>query len=108
MIDRLKPMWGVTMKQTTRIFDDEDGQSVRIPDNFRFASKEVWIRRDEVTGDVILRPRPSWDQILAKLDAADIPADFLSPEERNQGLPRERPGLFEDWIEDPAEDTSVE
>ena len=95
------------MKQTTMVFDDEQGQAVRIPDGFHFDSKEVWIRRDESTGEVILTPRPSWEQIFAGLDAADIPDDFLSPEERNQGLPQERPELFEDWIEDPPSDPSV-
>ena len=95
------------IKQSTAIFDDGEGQAVRIPEEFKFNSKEVWIRRDESTGEVILTPRPSWQQVFAILDALDVPDDFLSPEERNQGLPQERPELFDDWIEDPPPDPSV-
>jgi antitoxin VapB len=95
------------MKQSTTIFDDGQGQAVRIPDDFKFEAKDVWIRRDERTGEVILTPRLSWDQIFAGLDAADIPDDFLTPEDRNQGPSQERPELFADWIEDPSTDTSV-
>jgi antitoxin VapB len=95
------------MKQSTTIFDDGQGQAVRIPDDFKFDAKEVWIRRDERTGEVILIPRISWDQIFARLDTADIPNDFLTPEDRNQGPSQERPELFEDWIEYPPTDPSV-
>jgi hypothetical protein len=55
----------------------------------------------------IFASRPSWKDILDQIDPADIPDDFLSPEERNQELPQERPELFEDWIEDPPPDPSV-
>ena len=65
----------------------------RNPVEFRFNSKEVFIHRDEKTGDVILSSRPSWKEILAQIDPADIPEDFLSPEERNQQPPRDPPGL---------------
>jgi antitoxin VapB len=95
------------MKQTTAIFDDEQGQAVIIPNEFHFDSKEVWIRRDERTGEVILTPRLSWDQVFAGLDAAGVPDDFLTPEDRNQGPSQERPELFEDWIDDQPTDPSV-
>lgn len=81
------------MKQTAKVFMTGRSQAVRLPAEFRFNSKEVFIRRDERTGEVILSPRLSWDEIFAELDAADIPEDFLSPEERNQGLPQEREEL---------------
>jgi hypothetical protein len=48
----------------------------------------------------------SWKEIFAGLDAANIPPDFLSPEERDQGPPQERPDLWED--NDPPSATSVE
>jgi antitoxin VapB len=79
--------------QTAKVFMTGRSQAVRIPSEFRFSSKEVFIRRDEKSGDVILSARPSWKDILARIDAADIPEDFLSPEERNQQPPREPRGF---------------
>jgi hypothetical protein len=49
------------------------------------------------------RKKISWAEIFAKLDAAGVPEDFLSPEERNQGFPQEREGLFDDWPDDPPD-----
>jgi hypothetical protein len=34
------------MKQSTAIFEDEQGQAVRIPDEVKFDSKEVFIFED--------------------------------------------------------------
>ncbi len=79
-----------TAKQTAKVFMTGRSQAVRIPAEFRFKSKEVFIRRDEKTGEVILSPRLSWKEIFAGLDAASVPDDFLSPEERDQGPPQER------------------
>ena len=85
---------GVSMLRTAKVFMTGRSQAVRLPVEFRFEGKEVYIRRDERTGDVILSPRPgSWGEIFAKLDALEIPEDFLSPEERNQGEAQEREEL---------------
>jgi len=81
------------MKQTAKVFMTGRSQAVRIPVEFRFNSKEVFIHRDEKTGDVILSSRPSWKEILAQIDPADVPEDFLSPEERNQQSPRDPSGF---------------
>lgn len=80
-------------KQTAKVFMTGRSQAVRLPAEFRFDSKEVFIRKDERTGEVILSPRLSWDEIFALLDAAGVPDDFLTPEDRNQGPPQER-----DWF----------
>ena len=82
-----------TTKQTAKVFMTGRSQAVRIPAEFRFKSKEVFIRRDDKTGEVILSPRLSWKEIFAGLDAAGVPDDFLSPEERDQGPPQEREEL---------------
>jgi antitoxin VapB len=80
--------------QTAKVFMTGRSQAVRIPAEFRFSSKEVYIRRDDKTGDVILSRKPAnWDELFAKLDAAGIPDDFLTPEDRNQGPPQEREEL---------------
>jgi antitoxin VapB len=72
-----------------KVFSTGRSQAVRIPVEFRFATREVYIRRDAGTGDVILSQAPgSWDDIFAALDAAGVPDDFLA--DRAQGLPQER------------------
>ena len=83
----------VRAKQTAKVFMTGRSQAVRLPAEYRFNSKEVFIRRDEKTGEVILSPRLSWKEIFAGLDSADVPEDFLSPEDRNQGLPQVRDEL---------------
>jgi antitoxin VapB len=81
---------GAAMRQTAKIFKTGRSQAVRIPAEFRFDGKEVFIRRDEKTGDIILSRRPTWKEIFAMLDSIDVPEEFLSPQQRNQRPPRER------------------
>jgi antitoxin VapB len=79
------------VKQTAKVFMTGRSQAVRIPAEFRFDGKEVFIRRDERTGEVILSRKPvDWDELFARLDAAGVPDDFLTPEDRNQGPSQER------------------
>jgi antitoxin VapB len=69
-------------------------QAVRIPAQFRFSSNEVYIRRDARNGDIILSQSPgSLQEIFAALDQLGVPDDFLSPSERAQTPPQERPEL---------------
>jgi antitoxin VapB len=73
------------MAQTAKIFTNGRSQAVRLPAAYRFDTKEVFIRQDAETGDVILSRRPAtWDGFLAALEGMDAPADFLSAKERNQ------------------------
>ena len=71
------------MHQTAKIFTTGRSQAVRLPRAFRFDATEVFIRHDPVTGDVILSRRPDdWTGFFAAADNAQVPDDFLSPEER--------------------------
>ena len=48
--------------------------------------KEVFIRQDSETGDVILSRKPAtWDDFFVALKSANVSADFLNEKERNQG-----------------------
>lgn len=88
------------MGQTAKLFRNGKSQAVRLPMSFRFEGSEVCIRRDEETGDVILSRKPeSLEPFFefARSLKADIPADFLAPEER-QTLPQDR-DPFEGWDE---------
>lgn len=58
-------------KKTVKLFKNGRSQAVRLPAEFRFEGKEVFIRRDEKTGDVILSRRPeSWEEFLRLRDEA--------------------------------------
>ena len=73
------------MTQTAKIFINGRSQAVRLPAAYRFDTKEVFIRQDAETGDVILSRRPTtWDGFFAALEGVDVPTDFLSARERNQ------------------------
>ena len=88
------------MGQTAKLFKNGKSQAVRLPMSYRFEGSEVCIRRDEATGDVILSRKPeSLKQFFdfARSLKADIPADFLGPEERRTA-PQDR-DPFEGWDE---------
>jgi len=73
------------MAHRAKIFDNGRSQAVRLPKEYRFECSEVYIRRDEATGDIVLSRRPdSWVDFFA-IDTKDIPADFMSEADRNQG-----------------------
>lgn len=66
--------------QTAKLFTNGRSQAVRLPAEFRFEGSEVFIRRDPLTGDVILSSRSgwtSWDEFLAQRDLDAVPVDFL-------------------------------
>ena len=89
---------GVIMSQVAKLFINGRSQAVRLPVAYRFDAKEVFIRQDPETGDVILSRRPTtWDGFFAALKSAEVPADFLSEKERNQGTQNRDP--FEGWRE---------
>lgn len=80
--------------EKARVFMSGRSQAVRIPAQFRFASDEVYIRRDAKNGDVILSQSPgTLQEIFAALDQLGVPDDFLSPSDRDQTPPQERPEL---------------
>jgi antitoxin VapB len=74
------------MGQTAKIFMNGRSQAVRLPAEFRFEEREVFIRRDPSTGDLILSRKPdSWDDFFLAPKDTEIPKDFLSPQDRKQG-----------------------
>jgi antitoxin VapB len=80
------------MQQTARVFKAGNSQAVRLPKNMRFDVKDVFIWRDQKTGDIILSARPeNLDYVFALLKKAEVPADFLSPQQRAQGFAERNP-----------------
>jgi len=79
------------VRQKAKIFTNGRSQAVRLPAEFRFNTREVYVRRDPRTGDVILSRKPAdWKAIFAELDRAQIPADFMEESDRDRSLPQER------------------
>ncbi len=63
--------------QTAKLFMNGRSQAVRLPANYRFSCDEVFIRRDEKTGDIIISKKPnSWSEFFDL--SADVPQDFMS------------------------------
>jgi len=81
------------LSQTAKLITNGRSQAVRLPVSYLFDTKEVYIRHDPETGDVILSRKPTtWDEFFASLKDAGIPDDFLGVQERNQDI-RERDSL---------------
>ena len=77
--------------EKAKVFMTGRSQAVRIPSAFRFAGKEVYIRRDPRNGDVILSQAPTnLADVFAALDLLGVPDDFLSPSDRAQPPLQER------------------
>ena len=73
-------------------------QAVRLPAAFRFKGSEVSIRRDPVTGDVILSDKPAgWGDFFENLLANAEANEFLDADERLTPPTGKDP--FEGWTE---------
>lgn len=84
--------------RTAKLFMTGRSQAVRLPVEFRFEGSEVFIRRDQKTGDIILSRKPaSWDGLFALYDKEGVPADFMGPADREQDETPRDP--FEGWRE---------
>ena len=77
------------MPRTAKLFLNGRSQAVRLPAEFRFAGKEVFIRQDKTTGDVILSRRPeSWDSFFKLRQEANVPDEFMA--DRKDEAPQKR------------------
>ena len=77
------------MPRIAKLFRNGRSQAVRLPADLRFEGSQVYIRRDEVTGDVILSRRPeSWQDFFVLTKSGAVPKDFLS--DRKDAPPQKR------------------
>ena len=77
------------MPDTAKLFRNGRSQAVRLPAEYRFEGSEVYVRRDPVTGDVILSRRPeSWGDFFELMKTVDVPEDFLAA--RKDSPPQKR------------------
>lgn len=82
-----------------KLFKNGASQAVRLPAEFRFEGEEVYVTRDDTTGDVVLSNRPgakTWNEFFELLHTIDVPADFMAERPLNV-LPQEH-GIFDDTL----------
>lgn len=80
------------MSKTAKLFRNGRSQAVRLPAEYRFEGSEVFVRRDDTTGDIILSRRPeSWDDFFEMMKSVEVPREFLA--DRGDALPQRRDDL---------------
>lgn len=85
-----------------KLFRCGASQAVRLPKEFRFEGKEVFISRDDSTGNVVLSTRPgakAWGAFFELLRIVDAPSDFMA--ERPLNVASSERGVFDDEAASP-------
>ena len=78
------------MAHIAKLFKNGRSQAVRLPAEFRFDETEVYIRRDPMTGDVVISRRPGdWSEFFELIKRLDVPDDFMT--DRRDAPPQVRP-----------------
>jgi antitoxin VapB len=91
--------------KTASLFMNGRSQAVRLPAEFRFASKQVFIFRDKRTGNVVLSDKPPltpWQEFMdLRATLGPVPEDFLQTRqpESTRGSSSETRNPFEGWKE---------
>lgn len=91
------------MLATAKVFITGNSQAIRLPKAFRVNAREVWITKNEVTGEITLKPKDD-DQrkrnlalLFRMIEENPLPDDFLSESTRHNKRPA---NPFEDWPDD--------
>lgn len=91
--------------RVAKLFMNGGSQAVRLPAEFRFEGDEVYVRRDERTGDVVLSSSPrvkSWEELFERMGYLEKDAeDFMR--ERPLNVILEDRSLFDEDGEDSLE-----
>jgi antitoxin VapB len=90
------------MLDTAKVFTSGNSQAVRLPKAFRVDTTEMWISKNEATGEITLKPKGGTaraqrlDELFKLLRENAFTEDFIP--ERND---RESPNPLEEWAEQP-------
>jgi antitoxin VapB len=88
------------LAKTAKLFINGGSQAVRLPAEFRFEGlREVHIRRDSITGEVILSPKrgvDTWSDFFALREQANVPPNFMAEQ-----LPASDPPQLHGSLEKP-------
>jgi len=89
------------MFATAKVFTTGNSQAVRLPKAFRVDAAEMWITKNDVTGEITLKPKENEEQrkhnlekLFKMIAAAPLPDDFLS-EATRRNEPARNP--FAEW-----------
>ena len=89
------------MLATAKVFTNGHSQAIRLPKAFRVDVDEMWSARNEVTGEISLKPKDTetlrkrrLDALMAAIADNPLPDEFLSDASR-QNNPPQNP--FADW-----------
>ena len=88
---------------TAKVFTTGNSQAVRLPKAFRLDTKEVWISKNDVTGEITLKPKDedqrqkNLKELFRLIAENPLPDDFLSESTRRNELSR---NPFVEWVED--------
>lgn len=73
------------MSHIAKLFKNGHRQAAHLSAELRLGAKEVSIRRNPATGDVIRSPRPAaWNGFFTALEQADVPPGVLATRARSQ------------------------
>lgn len=70
---------------TAKVFTNGNSQAIRLPKAFRVNVDEMWISKNEVTGEIILKPKDDderlrkLNQLFKMIEELPITEDFLPP-----------------------------
>jgi len=88
------------MLATAKVFNTGNSQAVRLPKAFRVNVAEMWITKNEVSGEITLKPKDedqrkrNLKELLRLIKENPFTEDFIPP--RDDAW---RPNPFADWIE---------
>ena len=89
------------MLATAKVFTNGHSQAIRLPKAFRVNVDEMWIVKNELTGEITLKPKDSealrqrrLDALMAAIADNPLPESFLSDASRQNNPPK---NPFEDW-----------
>jgi antitoxin VapB len=81
--------------RTAKLFKNGSSQAVRLPADFRFEGEEVYITRDETSGDVMLSTHPgarTWGDFFDLMQTIDVPPEYMA--DRPMNVPPPERNLF--------------
>jgi antitoxin VapB len=73
------------MLNTAKVFTNGNSQAIRLPKAFRVNVEEMWISKNELTGEIILKPKDDderlrkLNQLFKMIEENPITDDFLPP-----------------------------
>lgn len=80
-----------------KLFKNGSSQAVRLPAEFRFEGSEVYISRNESSGDVVLSSRPgvqSWGELFSLIHSIEMSDTFMA--DRPMNILPQPTGMFDD------------